>query len=126
MRDPRREAGGGAAWRTGRRVLAGGSGDSVQLWDLVDRVEVRRYPIGPHRLNQLALSPDERFLAVTNMDGEVMVLRMSDGAVARRHRTPEHHVEHVSWSPDGEWLAVARTRRSDEQGEVTLHRRLSR
>ena len=71
---------------------------------------VRRLTVGPADLlpglNTLAWSPDSRQMAAVLTDGQVAILPLAGGEVARRLGLANDRFRTAAWSPDGERFAV--------------------
>ena len=61
-------------------------------------------------LLSLDVSPDGVTVATVGQDGRLVLLHAADGGVARAIDVGEGWVEHVSWAPSGERLAVSCSR----------------
>ena len=108
----------------GRTLYSGGHDERAFAWDLTgDRSLVRPFalarPFVPDELDVsprgLALSPDDRTLALGHSDGAVDFL---DAQTLRRRRSLQAlrgFVGAIAYSPDGRLLAVA-----GQRGQVTL------
>ena len=58
----------------------------------------------------VAIRPDGAEFATAGQDGRVLIWRSAEGAVERTLDVGKSWVENVSWSPDGQWLAVSCSR----------------
>jgi eukaryotic-like serine/threonine-protein kinase len=88
------------------KILATGGGSSTSLWDPSTGQLVKRIP-KTGTVTSLALSPDGRRLAMSNMDGAPMLWDVATGqltAVLTGHTT---RVWCLAFSPDGKLLATA-------------------
>ncbi len=65
-----------------------------------------------HSGNLLAMSvhPDGNFFATAGQDGIVLLWNIQEGEVYARIDLGERWIEHISWSLDGEWLAISSLR----------------
>jgi tetratricopeptide (TPR) repeat protein len=88
--------------------LATVAGDiTARIWDAASGQELRKLTHGVfHVLCSVAFSPDGRWLATANSNGEIA--RIWDTASGQRLRKLTHriHVRTVTFSPDGRWLAT--------------------
>lgn len=67
----------------------------------------------------MAIRPDGSAFATTGQDGRVLLWSASDGQVMQAIDVGTGWVEHVRWTPDGEWIAVSCSREVlvfDEEG----------
>jgi ATP-dependent Clp protease ATP-binding subunit ClpC len=102
----------GLGWSTcGRFLASGGNGDDgVRIWDPDTGQCLRHFRPGPETVWNLKWSPDSRTLAVSYMDGEVLLLDAETGHVLHRLRgkSPNHlGASALGWSPDGRFVAAA-------------------
>jgi len=58
----------------------------------------------------VAIHPDGTEFATTGQDGRVLVWPVAQGQVRQAIEVGSAWVEHVGWSPDGQWLAVSSSR----------------
>ncbi len=107
------------AVHNGRNILASASYDkTVRLWALGDGRLIRtfRVPIGPERegaLYGVAISPDGKTIATTGWTGEwdkphwsLYLFDVDSGEMIRRVADLPHRGLHLTFSPDGQRLAV--------------------
>jgi WD40 repeat protein/DNA-binding SARP family transcriptional activator len=106
----------------GRTLYSAALDARMIIWDLAgDRRLDRRFPAGPAMTYEdaspkgLALSPDGRTLAITQLDGTVDLVDASALEGRRRLRVLRGAALAVDFSPDGRLLAV-----TGEGGRVTL------
>lgn len=66
-------------------------------------------------ISSLALSPDERDVAVCEGDGTVAILSLSDGTTHRSWKWQDGVAKDVAYSPDGRYLATAMARGEDQR-----------
>lgn len=59
----------------------------------------------------LAVDPEGTTFATAGQDGQVLIWNSSDGQIRHVIEVGRGWVEHLAWSPDGLWLAVACARR---------------
>lgn len=90
--------------RDGRR-LALASRDAAVLLDAAIGKEVRRFPLEPHEIFCLALSPGGDLLATGNWDNVVRVYSAATGKEVRRLEGHQGHVNRLAFCPDGRRLA---------------------
>ncbi|MEZ6053833.1 MAG: serine/threonine-protein kinase [Planctomycetaceae bacterium] len=83
----------------------------IRVWDLTNGVETRQIHPGIGEIHAMALSPDERFLAIggrTRVEDDRAHVMLIDTVTGERHgpvQTHETTVEYLAYSPDGRWLA---------------------
>ncbi|MCB9793069.1 MAG: protein kinase [Alphaproteobacteria bacterium] len=72
----------------------------------LDTMQVlQRIPVEGERTYRVAVSPDQRWLAVGDLSGGVRVWSLEDGSLKARLRGHHHRVSGLDFSPDGRWLA---------------------
>ena len=64
----------------------------------------------------LAIHPEGTALATAGQDGRVLIWNAADGQVSRAIDVGSGWVEHVAWSPDGQWLAASCSRQVHAYG----------
>lgn len=66
-----------------------------------------------HGLGLLSMDvhPSGAFFATGGQDGRVLIWQASDGQISQTIELGKGWVEHLAWSPDGQWLAVSISRR---------------
>jgi WD40 repeat protein len=101
------------------RILATSSGNSIRLWDVVDRAHPVRFGLAHDRLViKVAFSPDGHTMAAGSDDGTARLWDLTDRAHPASLGQPltGHHdpVNAVAFSPDGRTLATG----SDDQTAV--------
>jgi WD40 repeat protein/DNA-binding SARP family transcriptional activator len=107
----------------GRTFYTAGTDARMAIWDLAgDRRLDRRFPAGramtyDHDSSPkgIAMSPDGKRLAVTQMDGSVWLIDPQTLAVVRKARVQKGALLAAAFSPDGKLLAV-----TGEHPRVTL------
>ena len=91
----------------GRAIAVTGAGGAVELRDVATGRPLRRPLPGLGAPAQaMGFSPDGGRLAVADVDGNLRMLEVSTGAVRRAPRLPPFPA-HLTFSPDGETLAIA-------------------
>ncbi len=83
------------------RLLAVGVGNTVMLWDLTKGLVIREFPVTDSRYH-LAMSPNGKLLAVTQINGVIQVLDVSTGA----SKTLTGRYLQAAFSPDNTLLAA--------------------
>ncbi|WP_375760568.1 patatin-like phospholipase family protein [Corallococcus exercitus] len=102
----------GAAWAPGGDVFATVGLDEVGVWRVTRReprntvTRQETFPVAG--VLTVAWHPREQVLAAGGAKG-VVVFRGSGDALKTQQLEPPDAVEHVAWSPDGQWLAAAST-----------------
>ncbi|RKH34681.1 WD40 repeat domain-containing protein, partial [Corallococcus sicarius] len=102
-----------AAWAPEGEVFATAGLNEVGVWRVKrreSRYTVTRQETFPVAgVLTVAWHPGEPALAAGGMKG-VVVFRGSGAALKKQHLETPGPVEHVAWSPEGQWLAAASTR----------------
>ena len=91
----------------GHAIAVTGDGGAVEMRDVATGRRLRRPLRGLGAPAQaMGFSPDGGRLAVADGDGNLRMLELRTGAVRRAPRLP-HFPAHLTFSPDGETLAIA-------------------
>lgn len=98
----------------GRTLYTAGSDARMAIWDLAGSRRLdRRFPAGPAMTYDegdtpkgIAMSPDGKRLAVTQMDGSVWLVDSQTLEVVRKARIQKGALLAADFSPDGKLLAV--------------------
>ena len=100
----------------GRTLYTAATDARMAIWDLAGSRRLdRRFPAGPAMTYDdgspkgIAMSPDGRLLAVTQMDGSVWLVDPQTLAVVREARIQKGPLLAAGFSPDGKLLAVTGT-----------------
>jgi WD40 repeat protein len=94
------------------RYLAAAHGTSASVWDMTTRTIVARPTHGdtvgglPGFINDMAFSPDGRFLATGGANRVTILWNLSDSSNSRNLETTSDVID-LEFSPDGRFLAVA-------------------
>ena len=89
----------------GKMLASGGDDDTLRLWNVDERSEIKSITEHSNDVRSVVFSPDGKTLASGSKDGTVKLLEVPSGDVIA---TLEHdYVESVAFSPDGEVLASA-------------------
>lgn len=92
----------------GKLFAVGDAGGSVHAFEGTSGKEVWVNPEAHEGgVMDLAVSPDGARLATVGQDGQLALWNMADGRLHRRMVVASGWVEHASWSPGGEHLAVS-------------------
>jgi hypothetical protein len=67
------------AMKDGQRIVVGDRGNIALLWDISSQTEIRRFKNSHGMLHQMALSPDEKFLACVDDAQKVIVFDLESG-----------------------------------------------
>lgn len=93
----------------GRTVLVGpylrpvGEGDTIELWDVVEKKKLKTAPFEFKRIDAAALSPDGSLVAVSGLN-EIAYWKWRDGDKYDRLRVGRK-VDALVFSPDGKFVA---------------------
>jgi len=99
-------ASGKFSWTADGRFLASGCGDGmIRFWDAASGQVSRTLP-GPQDMSFVAVSPDDKTLAVVSGGDRVLLLDSATGAVKQTLRTPVGHFKELKFSPDSRKLAT--------------------
>ena len=89
----------------GLLLASAGDDDTVRLWDVVDRSEVKSITEHSSDVHSVVFSPDGKILASGSKDDTIKLLKVPSGKILT---VLEHdYVESVAFSPDGQTLASA-------------------
>lgn len=106
----------------GRSLVVGDSAGGVHAMD-GQSGEVQWSCSREHQdgLLALAVHPGGQLLATAGQDGRVMIWEGDTGTKRQTLELGREWVEHLAWSPDGQWLAASQARRVhllDAQGQL--------
>jgi WD40 repeat protein len=90
----------------GRFLIATGPNDTVRIYDLVEKKEIRRHKIPPARTYIQALSPNGDQMAFAAEDKGVVLMNLKSGKESRLLQEDEVKVTGVAFSAGGETLIV--------------------
>ncbi len=93
----------------GKRLLVGGFGGLIRVYDTASWHEVGQYVHHEKSTNHIAFAPDNDTFAVSSSDRTISIWRAGSqepAAILKGHRNT---VMGLSWSPDGSRLASAAT-----------------
>lgn len=104
--------------KDGRTLLSCAWDGLAKVWDVPGRTAVRTFPRHSMPITSLALSPDEKTLAVA--DGpKAKLYSLATGDVARELDVDDKVVLALAWSPDGATVATG-SRSQKDFGSVKL------
>ena len=89
----------------GKTLAAGGSDDTILLWDTRRRVQTAQIPGHSDSVEQVAFSPDSRQLATCSNDKTIRLWDLRTGAQIAKFTGHTDKVWSVDFSPDGKTLA---------------------
>ncbi|HKJ56102.1 MAG TPA: hypothetical protein VJ978_08950, partial [Nitriliruptoraceae bacterium] len=104
----------------GSRIATAGF-DDVAVWDAATGSEVHRVD-AVTGWSTVAWTPTGDHLAVAGTAPEILVLDRDGGVVARLEEAERSGIEDLRFSPDGQWLAVARTGTNNAVGPLNATR----
>src|SRR5262245_62991905 len=105
----------------GQRLAAGGKKNTVKIWDVETRQELRTLEGHNGEVYTVAFSPDKdgRWLASAGEDSAVKIWDSHSGAFVRNFRGHTGLVCSLAFSPDGRLLAWGSGDRPVKVGDVT-------
>lgn len=91
------------------QILAQGASDgSIHLWDLVTNTKTQVLAGHEFGISAMALSPDGKLLASADFEGNTIVWNMETyGQVNQFKHAPPNSIQDLTFSPDGNVLAIA-------------------
>lgn len=91
----------------GRQVIAGGQDRDVRSWSPIARPAIAGidFASGGPANRSVAISPTPTTIAIGGEDGTIRLLDSVTGAIKKKWPAHEGAVEHLAYSPDGEFLA---------------------
>jgi serine/threonine protein kinase len=88
-------------------LAAAGAGDKdVKVWSLASRLTVKRLGGAENGVQNLAFSPDGRFLAAGSRDGTLKLWEISSASLLASFRAHQGSLWALAFSPDGRTLAT--------------------
>ena len=90
----------------GRFLIATGPNDTIRIYDLADKKEIRRVKMPPARTYIRALSPDGDQMAFAAEGNGVIVINLKSGKESRMLQDDEVQVTGVAFGAGGETLIV--------------------
>jgi len=97
------------AFLSGNRAVTVGDDSALILWDLTSGTILHRMDGAGEKVLGLAVSPDERYVAVASWENEARVYDLEPDRLTLRHRLTQHrnNVNAVAFSPDSRILYTA-------------------
>ncbi|NQT17081.1 MAG: protein kinase [Planctomycetes bacterium] len=89
----------------GGQILSAAADQTVRLWDLKTRAEVRRFVGYAGPVGSVDVSPDGKWFAAGDGTGDVVVQELSTGQVVRRFQSHAGRISAVRFFADGGRLA---------------------
>ena len=101
----------------GEALVVGDAAGGVYAFDGRSGATTWAQP-GVHRGGVLAVAvhPSKPAFATAGQDGRVLVWNAAEGQVSQAIEVGSDWVEHVAWSPDGQWLAASCSRKVHAYG----------
>jgi len=90
----------------GRFLLAKGPDQSIRIYDLAAKKEIRRFKAPPDHDRMQALSPGGQFLAFTGKGNGVVLVNLKSGKETRLLQEDEVRITGVAFGPEGKTLMV--------------------
>lgn len=94
------------SWLPDGRLLAGGLDGCLTLWEVAPHRVVARHQLFHFPIQQIALAPDGRRVAVCSLESRVKVVAVEGLETTRILKGHKDTVYAVAWSPDGRYLAT--------------------
>jgi Planctomycete cytochrome C/Anaphase-promoting complex subunit 4 WD40 domain/WD domain, G-beta repeat len=95
---------------TGERLFSSGYHELLE-WNVKQKTLQRRIGNLPQRIQAIACSPDQKFIAVAGgepgLSGEVRIVNFATGKIEQVLASSADVTNAVAWSPQGNWLATA-------------------
>jgi WD40 repeat protein len=85
----------------GRFLIARGPDDTIRVYDLVAKKEIRRIKIPPARSYYQALSPDGQMMALTAVDKGVILVNLQSGKERRLFQDYEVAIQGLGFGAEG-------------------------
>jgi len=97
------------AFLSGNRAVTVGDDSALILWDLTSGTILDRVDGAGEKVIGLAVSPDERAIAVASWENEARLYDLASGELTLRHRLSQHrnNVNAVAFSPESRILYTA-------------------
>ncbi len=90
----------------GSALVSSDRGGAVRIWDVASAVE-RDACEDLDPVIAVAVSPDQRLIAVGTIGRGITIIQLSDAQPVRTLADDMRHVLGLDWSPDGRWLLAA-------------------
>ena len=91
----------------GKRVVSGGWGKSIKMWDTANGAELMTFSGHEGNVGSVAFSPDGKRLVSGSADKMVKIWDVENGAELMTLRGHENDIRHLAFSPDGKRIASA-------------------
>ncbi|HUT95099.1 MAG TPA: WD40 repeat domain-containing protein [Thermoguttaceae bacterium] len=89
----------------GGQILSAAADQTVRLWDLEKRAEVRRFVGYAGPVESVDVSPDGQWFAAGDGTGALVLQKLDSGQVVRRFESHAGHIRAVRFFTDGRHLA---------------------
>jgi WD40 repeat protein len=90
----------------GRFLIAKGPDQTIRIYDLTAKKEIRRFKVPPDHDRVQALSPDGQFLAFTGKGNGVALVNLKSGQETRLLQEDEVRITGIAFGPEGKTLMV--------------------
>ncbi len=91
----------------GKRVVSGGWGKSIKMWDTASGAELMTFSGHEDNVGSVAFSPDGKRLVSGSADKTVKIWDVESGTELMTLRGHDNDIRHVAFSPDGKRIASA-------------------
>jgi len=125
-RELRQLAGQGAAAfsRDGKRIVSGGPGNHLKLWDAATGGDVKSFAGHTDKIQSVAFSPDSRYVVSGSHDKTVRLWEIGSGRELKVFKDFRYHVNAVAFSPDGKLVLAGSSDNTAKLFEVESGRQL--